>query len=360
VATELFGGAGDRLSEPWARYLTEPHVSLFQRTSDAIGFFAQVDQNQPTAWSVLDEALLAGDSLDAFYAATGRRQSFTDQWAAGYFRDASRGADWDIVGPGIPSDTAEAGSIEVANGESQDMAAPAMAVATADLSTSADITVLAGNHLRVHDGVQDLKDVRNQAYCTREGGSGACACPKGSPGAGRPALPPLNPEAKLALTGMEFTGSATIQGISLEDYCGPQPTPEPQLDCSIGIPAGEYDGTLVYTSILPGHPPLHDGSGKISITVDADGTVTGSWDLAYVVTSFTGYKGTGTISDGVVGGTPRELLLGGTVVTAMEKLGPGPVVPWPYTTLTVQPVCDGQVVAEFSNDTTTVIVRASP
>lgn len=227
VATELFGGAGDRLAEVWVAYLTEPQVGLSRRTIDAIGFFAQVDQNQPTAWDVLDDTLLGADSLDAFYAATGRRQSFIDLWAAGFFRDASRGADWDITGPGIPTDTPEAGSIEVANGESEEMAAPAMAVSTADLSTSADITNIAGNHLRVHDGVQDLKDVRNQAYCTRDGGGDACACPKGSPGAGRPPLPRLNVEAKLALTGMEFSGTATIRGISLEEYCGPQPTPEP-------------------------------------------------------------------------------------------------------------------------------------
>jgi hypothetical protein len=227
VAVELFGGAGGRLNELWTSYLTEPQVTLYQRTNDAIGFFAQADQNQPSAWNVLDDALLAGDSLDSFYAVTGRRQSFIDQWAAGYFRDASRGPDWDISGPEIPGDTAEAGSIEVANGESQEMAATALSVATADLSTSADITILAGNHLRVHDGVQDIKDVRNQAYCTKEGGPDACACPAGSPGAGRPPLPRLNVEAKLALTGAEVGGTATILGMSLEDYCGSQPTPEP-------------------------------------------------------------------------------------------------------------------------------------
>lgn len=227
VAVELFGTAGDKLNEVWTSYLTEPQIQLNMRTNDAIGFFAQVNQNQPTAWDVLDNALLAGDSLDAFYAVTGRRQSFIDQWAAGYFRDASRGPDWDITGPAIPADTAEAGSIEVANGESLDMAAPAFSVSTADLSTSADITVLAGNHLRVHDGVQDLKDVHNQAFCTMEGGPDACVCPAGSAGAGRPPLPDLNVEAKLALTGVEFGGTATIQGMSLEDYCGPQPTEEP-------------------------------------------------------------------------------------------------------------------------------------
>jgi hypothetical protein len=361
VAIELFGGVGDVLSEPWAGYLTEPDRSLFQRANSAIGFFAQVDQNQPKAWNVLDEMLTAADSLSAFYAATGRRQSFIDLWAAGYFRDASRGPDWDIVGPSIPGDTAEAGSIEVANGESQDMAAPVFAVATADLSTSADVTVLTGNHLRVHDGNQDLTNVRNQAYCTR-GGAGACACPKGSPGDALPPLPSLNPEAKLALTGMEFGGTATILGLSLDDYCNPNrtPTPSAALNCSIGIPAGEYDGKLVYTSILPGHPPIHDGGGKIHFTVDADGKVTGTWDLAYAVRTFTGHKGTGAVKNGVVSGTARELLLSGTVVTAMDDLGAGPVVPWPATPLTVQPVCDGQVVAEFKAGALTVTVHASP
>ncbi len=358
VATELFGGAGDRLTELWTRYLTEPEVSLYQRTTDAIGFFAQVDRNQPTAWTVLDDAVRAGDTVGAFDALTGRRQSFIDQWAAGYFRDASRGPDWDIVGPGIPGDTAEAGSIEISNGEYEEMVAASMAVATADLSTSADITTFASNHLRIHDGVQDLKHVRNQAYCTREGGSGACACPTGTPGAGRSQLPPLGTEVKLALTGMEWSGTAEIRGISLEEYCGPAPSVAPV--CTIGIPAGEYDGPLVYTSVLPGHPPIHEGSGKIRFAVDADGTVTGSWALAYKVRSFTGQRGTGKVSDGVVAGTPRKLLLHGTVVTTMKSLGRGPVVPWPDTPLTVQPVCDGQVVAGFRAGGTTVIVRASP
>jgi DNA-binding CsgD family transcriptional regulator len=226
VAIELFGGVGDVLSEPWSGYLTEPERNLVQRHHSAIGFFAQVNQDKPTAWNVLDEMLTSVDNLGAFYAATGRRQSFIDLWAAGYFRDASRGPDWDIIGPNIPDDTAEAGSIEVGNGESQDMAAPVLAVAIADLSTSADVTILAGNHLRIHDGVQDFTDVRNQAYCTR-GGSSDCTCPPGSRGAARPPLPSLNADVKLALTGMEIGGTATIQGLSLDDYCGLPPTAEP-------------------------------------------------------------------------------------------------------------------------------------
>src|SRR6185503_9824799 len=97
VADELFGGSGDVLSEPWSGYLTEPQRPLFQRASSALGFFAQVDQDPggPGAWAVLDDAFTAADSQDAFYAATGHRQSFIDLWAAGYAREDWRGDDWD-------------------------------------------------------------------------------------------------------------------------------------------------------------------------------------------------------------------------------------------------------------------------
>lgn len=264
VANELFGGGGVHLTELWVNYLTEPHLSLYARTNSAIGFFAQVDQNQPTAWSVLDEMLMSADGLSAFYAATGRRQSFIDLWAAGYFRDASRGPDWDIVGPSIPGDTAEAGSIEVANGESQEMAAPALAVAIADLSTSADVTNLASIHLRVHDGVQDFLSVRNQAYCTR-GGPGACTCPAGSPGAARPPLPSLNADVKLALTGMEWGGTATITGLSLDDYCGIPPTAEPA--------SGVW--SMVFWS-----PPEGENVQPLLMAYTCDGLVS-SWKVIY-------------------------------------------------------------------------------
>ena len=45
------------------------------RVNSAIGFFAQVDHDQagPGVWAVLDQTLTAPGSLDAFYAATGRR-----------------------------------------------------------------------------------------------------------------------------------------------------------------------------------------------------------------------------------------------------------------------------------------------
>ncbi len=227
VSTEDFGGIGTRTTGLWTTYLSSPELSLSRRGTDALGFFAQVDADKPSAWDVLDQVVLGADSLDSFYQATGRRDTFIERWAAGYFRDASRGDGWDITGPGIPTDTPEAGSIEIGNGDQEEMAAPAMAVATADLSISSDVTVVDGVHLRAHDGVQDVHDVRHQTYCTKDGGGDACACPEGTPGAGRPPLPPLGTEVKLALTGMEFSEIATINGLSLEDYCGPLPSAAP-------------------------------------------------------------------------------------------------------------------------------------
>jgi len=267
VASEMFGAAGgEHLAEVWSSYLTEPGTSLFLRTTSAIGFLSQVDQDLPSAWDVIDGMLLGVDGLDSFYAATGRRQSFIDQWAAGFFRDASRGPEWDIVGPGIPTDTAEASAIEVANGEHQEMVATSYATSIADLSTSADITNVASTHLRIHDGVQDLKNVQNQAYCTREGGSDACACPTGTPGAGRSPLPALNPEAKLAVTGMEFGATAEIRGISLEEYCGPQP---------------EGDGATYRLD-----SPASYSGGPSHVLVDAQtcGSLSGPWQATLHVT----------------------------------------------------------------------------
>lgn len=130
-----------------------------------------------------------------------------------------------------------------------------------------------------------------------------------------------------------------MKGHSLDEFC------KPGTVCSIGIPAGEYSGTWA----MPRRPPhslTHDGSGSIRFKVDAKGAVTGSWDLVYVSKSSTGETGTGTVTDGVVSGTPRELQLHGTNVVTTSH-GTGTSVPYPDTPLTVQPVCDGHVVAAW-------------
>jgi len=117
--------------------------------------------------------------------------------------------------------------MEIANRQSKTLAAVALAVAIGDPTTTSDVTRLIGDHLRIHDGVQDLKEIGSQAYCTMAGGANACICPEDTPGAKLPPLQSLNPDVKLALTGMETGGVATVQGLSLEDYCGKPSTAEP-------------------------------------------------------------------------------------------------------------------------------------
>jgi hypothetical protein len=237
------------------------------------------------------------------------------------------------------------------------MSAEAMTVSIAELLSSADVTILAGDHLRVHDVLQDLKIVQKQAYCTRDGGTpGACTCPKNTIGAMLPPLPSLSPDSRLALTGLETYVEATIQGVSLDDYCGSKLKEE--TNCEIGIPPGDYTGTLLYntkTDYL-----LHDGGGKIRFTVSEDGSVTGSWDLAYTSKSSTGETGTGSVTDGVVGGTPLKLLLDGTLHYASDhKNLPAGQIPWPDTPLNVQPVCDGKVTADYTSGGLTVTINAA-
>ena len=153
-----------------------------------------------------------------------------------------------------------------------------------------------------------------------------------------PPLPALGMESKLALTGMEFGATATISGMSLEDYCGAEPS------CRAGIPAGRDQGPLAYATTTP--YLTHDGSGSISFTVSASGSVAGSWDLTYVSRSSTGEMGAPAWSLPSVTCNSQELHLDGTNVVATAH-GTGTSVPWPQTPLTVQPVCDGHVVAHW-------------
>jgi hypothetical protein len=268
VATETFGSLDSRLLHgPWSGYLEEPHRSLFLRAESAIGFFAQVDSDQagPGAWDVLDKTFKAEYIIDAFEAATGLRQSFIDIWAAGYFRVANLGPDWNIVGPGITADKSADAEIEVANGQSDYLPAPALAVAIARLTIKSDVTLLSGEHLRIHDGVQDLKEIDSKTYCTKPGGVNACICPKDTPGAKLPPLPSLGRDVKLALTGMEYGARATIQGLSLEDYCGKPPTPQP-------------DGTW---SMVFWSPDLGDAAPPLMVAY-ACGGLRSTWKAIYL------------------------------------------------------------------------------
>ena len=85
-------------------YLNLPARPLFSRSYDAEGFYDQLQQTGTDVWSQLIPVLQASTNTAAFAASGGNGEPLLEAWAAGYFRDPSRGSAWDIVGPGIPAD----------------------------------------------------------------------------------------------------------------------------------------------------------------------------------------------------------------------------------------------------------------
>jgi hypothetical protein len=228
VSNEVLGGPGTAVIGPWVDYLTQPEVSLYQRSFDAIGFYAQLNDVEPT-WQYVDPMLRADGAENAFFASGARDPKFSAIWAAGYFRDLSDGSAWDILGPGVAPDKAEREPVEVANGENADLAADPLTVSISEATSTADVTEVTGTDLRIADGRLDAVfhssdiDFSQKAYCTKDGGAGDCTCPPDTLGAKLPTPGALKSPFHVALTGMVDGGSGNLKGVSLEDYCAGPP-----------------------------------------------------------------------------------------------------------------------------------------
>jgi hypothetical protein len=337
-------------ASPWNGYIAKPGKALFERSYDALGFYAHIAQSGTNTWDVLISMLQAADDNPARYEASGATSDqFLDTWASGFFREPSVGAAWEFDGPGLPATRGPARPVlSASNGKATPFSAPAYANAVFDLSSSADIlSFTVTGHARLADpGDRQDYVLAGGSFCTRDGG---CICPPGTDFVG---VPPnrLSAETMLAVTGGPTGTHGVATGHSMEEFC------KPTAACSVDVPPGAYDGTLTYSTITP--YITHQGDGPIQFTVDAAGAVKGSWDLAYVSKSSTGQMGIGEVKEGVVAGSPRELLLSGTNTVATEH-GTGTALPWPNTPLAVQPVCDGQVLAEYTAGALTVSVQAS-
>lgn len=332
----VVGGSSETLAPIWDRYFLSPERSLFERAYDAVGFYSQLDTSGQPAEDVLLDMLGELSSEDAFDLAIGPVETaFLDSWSASLFREPSLGAAWDASGPGVTPTRSPRTATVVSNGSTPAFIAFKFANRAYDVTSTADIVTFEteDGHGRIAitgAGEWALGGAPN--LCTKPGG---CACPAGMAYSGPPTTP-SPPQFELAVTGGAEGTSGLIVGHALDEFC------KPGTVCSIGIPAGEYTGTLAYATTGPNL--THDGSGQIWFKVDAREAMTGSWDLAYVV-EVMGEEGTGAVPDGVVRGTPRELRLSGTNVVHVR--GRSDSVPWLDMGLTVQPVCDGHVVASW-------------
>ena len=218
----------------WSRYLIHPQTPLFQRTYDAIGFYAHVAERcggLAYVWRILRTMLeKVPDNVAAYGAATASCDArFLDSWASGLFRDPARGLEWDTTGSAIPArDTAAAALdgkvIALANGGGEPVFAGPFTNGIYILSSHADVVRIGViGHARLSDGRIDRVLDGEATFCTRTRG---CACPRGSSYQGPP-LTPLATPADLALTGGPTGTRVALSALSLDNFCKKKPRPLP-------------------------------------------------------------------------------------------------------------------------------------
>ncbi|MEO6124361.1 MAG: hypothetical protein ABIR32_11685, partial [Ilumatobacteraceae bacterium] len=226
AAAEAAGGVtgltGDLLDEFWEEYLTMPSMPLTGRLYDAFGWFAQLEMAEHAMWAHVDRVFVAR-STEAAWAAAQDGPALKQTWPSGYFRDSDRGADWDIVGPGITADAPPIRELTVANDASVALDAPKLAVGIATVASAADVVhVTSTGTLRLSDKSVDLQDVNEMYFCTRAGGD--CACPEDTDPVGPQPAVLASPFAAALASGLSANEVATFTGMSMDEFCRPVPT----------------------------------------------------------------------------------------------------------------------------------------
>jgi len=269
VQTALAGG-DTRATYYWHKYLKLDKASLFRRTYDAVGFYAQLANSGVDVWKRIDPmtaAYLKGGNAAA-WKASGAGDAFLRTWASGHARGARPGSDWDITGYGIPNVRPSAEHFDaLPNGASVNAAAPVAGVDLIYLVLPLDSVVTitgdaaARGLLGLADGDHPLAEMLGRSFCTRPGG---CTCPQSSPGAGA-TLPAIAPgEALLAVTGGLKAAKVTIAIADPADHCA-----RPAKHCVVGT------WTLKNADIRYTDPDVgmrERGGAGFLMRIDADGT----------------------------------------------------------------------------------------
>jgi hypothetical protein len=205
----------------WPDYLASPATPLTKRSYDAIGFYVQLAQSGVDVWSRLVPTLLASGHAASYAAAGAQADPFLDIWASGYGRRDTRGAAWDITGPGVTGPGPAPTPLSVPDKATVAVHAGAYANALYGVTDdSAEVLhVTATGPARVSDPGQDHVVRGDAMFCHRPAG---CKCPD----ADQPATPLLalpGPEILLALTGGPKGADGHVQGLSLKEYCARGP-----------------------------------------------------------------------------------------------------------------------------------------
>ena len=175
----LSAGPNPSQDDTWDLYLTQPSTPLFERSYDAVGFFAHLAESGFSPWDVFPGMFAVGNnSVKAFEASGAASDRFLDSWASGFAREPNWGQAWDTTGPGITSAKAQPLTYPVSNTSPPFTRTVKQA---SDLDVIIDVTADetyfdVPPHGLVHfynGGNFRLSDIAGKTFCTRAGG---CEC----------------------------------------------------------------------------------------------------------------------------------------------------------------------------------------
>ncbi len=207
-----------------ATYIDTPGKSLFERSYDAVGFFAHVQDSRGDYWGLVKGTLEQTTDPQAFVAAGGADAGTFPTWGSSVFRFASKfPLAWQMIEPieDIPGFQAlEPGGLQeiVNNGViAADPYATAQAIVHAPGADLLHIEI--GGTARMHSAAGELTNLHDVWLCV----TSSCTCPPGTDGA-VPSSVKWAPVSALALSGEPGDGSGgTSQSYELKHFCKKQP-----------------------------------------------------------------------------------------------------------------------------------------
>jgi len=212
--------------QAWMVYLTNPEDSLFVRTYDAVGYYAQAFWSGTDLTSAFRAVLTDVDDAERFALAGTTSNAFLDSWASGLARKGWSRA-WDFGSSGLPSPTMAPppmGAIAVSNGALEAYSQEPYTNALFALHSEADLLLVeTAGRVRIGDGNVDGVIRGSAVFCTTDKGCGPC--PDGqAPTVQRERLAP---ESVLAVSGGTDGTNGTVSGHPLEEFCKRSPSPSP-------------------------------------------------------------------------------------------------------------------------------------
>lgn len=287
----------------WPKYLEDPSVSLFRRSYDAVGWWALVQHEGASPFSIFPALVHAGEggSAQKVYAtavADGGGDLLEDDWGPTLAGIQAYGPRWDLNGPGETAREEPDRGVVSNDSDPVEGAAQAEGADEFKVDLQADEVLVTGpkdgqGFIRDAEGTDWVLDSDGERFCTD---ANACACPDGTP-LDYPTIAPG--EAHVGFATETNDDTTVITGSSTDDdpACAGK---KPQ-----GITVLGQDDVVV-TNFLTGTCSVKGG------VFTAHSTGAGGYTLDVKINSFGGY------------GQDYTLTFGGTSPTFTVTGGGGP------------------------------------